>query len=239
MISGTNFEGMFWNAGAFGQDLDTWAVGVDDNVFYMFDDSNQSSVGYPCWYNNTASGSVRANRDEACADPVTANRNEAYALLHGAGWAAPSYSNFQYFLCETFNGQNATGQNATLAALNTSGIADLNKLFANCLFNASEAVHGAVAELDVASCTNFEYMFFSSNFAGNISGWNVANGTRFAGMFWNAQVFNSRCGEIGRHASLLRLCHHGMQVQILSAAPSFLLKKMKSSFSVRSTIIQC
>jgi surface protein len=79
-----------------------------------------------------------------------------------------------------------TPENAATSC--TSGITDLENLFADSGFN------GNISSWDVSNVTTMRRTFYNSNFNQSIAVWNVGNVTDMSEMFWNSN-FNQPIGE--------------------------------------------
>ena len=76
------------------------------------------------------------------------------------------------------------GDNSNLNWINTSAVTEMPQLFFSSNFN------GDISKWDVSNVTNMRETFYSSHFTGDISNWDVSNVKDMAGMFGRSE-FNS------------------------------------------------
>jgi surface protein len=217
----TEADYVFYEQGAFNQDVSTWFTPQNGDVMQVQNLQNalctrQGSSWYK-YFNNGGSPNINNWRTPNATDislifsrcpefnqPINdwdvSNVTNMSSMFYGATAFNQPLNNWNTSKATTLATMffNASAFNQDLSAWNTGNATTMTSMFAGAPnFNNGDTGDNSAKPLpwDVSKVTNFSSMFSSAtSFNQDISTWNVSAATTFASMFSGASKFNSYIG---------------------------------------------
>ena len=168
----TNMSGMFAEASAFNQPLDSWDVSSVTNMGYMFQGASSFNQPLDSW-------------------DVSSVTNMRYMFVEALSFNQPLDS-WDVSSVTDMDGmfQEASSFNQPLDSWDVSSVTDMNRMF-----YAASSLNRPLDLWDVSSVTDMRGMFSgASSFNQPLNSWDVSSVTDMGWMFSNASSFNQDIG---------------------------------------------